>query len=108
MGTIVFKKDFVDKQGKDADEFLKRYSQSVQFVNKDPKKAGELIQKNGILPNAKVAEKAIPRCNIVFISTKDGRKSLENFYSILKSNNPKSIGGKMPDENFYYSGAKNN
>ncbi|WP_039657244.1 ABC transporter substrate-binding protein [Clostridium tyrobutyricum] len=108
MGTLIFRKDFVDKQGKAADEFLERYSQSVQFVNKDPKKAGELIQKNGIIPNAKVAEKAIPRCNIVFISTKDGKKSLQNFYSILKSNNPKSIGGKMPDENFYYSGAKNN
>jgi NitT/TauT family transport system substrate-binding protein len=104
MGTIVFRKDFLDKRAKDVDEFLTKYKNSVDFVNNNKAEAAKLIEKNGILPNAKLAEMAIPKCNIVFISAKDGQESLNKFYNILKENDPKSIGGKLPDENFYYKG----
>lgn len=102
MGTLIFRKDFIDKREKDVDEFLDKYKKSVDFVNSNNKEAGKLIAKNGILPKAEIGEKAIPKCNIVFISAKDGKSSLENFYSILKESNPKSIGGNIPDEDFYY------
>lgn len=104
MGTLVFKKDFIDKRGKDVDEFLTKYKNSVDFVNKNKAEAGKLVEKYGIMPKAKVAEMAIPKCNIVFVSAKDGKTSLNNFYKVLKESDPKSIGGKMPDENFYYKG----
>lgn len=104
MGTIVFRKDFIDKRGTDLDEFLSKYKTSVDFVNNNKEEAGKLIEKNGIIPKAKVAEMAIPKCNIVFISAKDGKESLDKFYSVLNENDPKSIGGKMPDEKFYYKG----
>jgi len=38
------------------------------------------------------------------MNSKDSKDSLEKFYNILKENDPKSIGGKLPDENFYYKG----
>lgn len=108
MGTVIFRKKFADKNKKAADEFLKNYKNSVDFINNHPKEAAKLTAKNGIIPKEKVAEMAIPRCNIVFISAKDSEKSLKNFYNILLKDNPNSIGGKLPDENFYYSGSKNN
>lgn len=104
MGTLVFRKDFLEKRGKDVEEFLAKYKESVDFVNKNKVDAAKLIEKNGILPNAKIAEMAIPKCNIVFISAKDGKDSLDKFYKVLEQNDPKSIGGKLPDENFYYKG----
>lgn len=104
MGTLVFRKDFIDKRGKDVEEFLAKYKDSVDFVNKNKEEAGKLIEKNGIIANAKIAETAIPKCNIVFISAQEGKESLNNFYEVLKENDPKSIGGKIPDENFYYKG----
>ncbi|WML34905.1 ABC transporter substrate-binding protein [Clostridium sp. OS1-26] len=104
MGTLVFRKDFLEKRGKDAEEFLTKYKESVDFVNKNKEDAAKLIEKNGILPNAKIAEMAIPKCNIVFINAKDGKDSLDKFYKVLEQNDPKSIGGKLPDENFYYKG----
>lgn len=108
MGTLVFRKSFIDKRGKDLNNFLGKYKQSVDFVNKNKEEAGKLIAKEGIIPNAKVAEMTIPKSNIVFISAKDGKQALQKFYEVLNENNPKSIGGKVPDENFYYSGNKNN
>lgn len=104
MGTIVFRKDFINKRGADVDEFLTKYKSSVDFVNNNKVEASKLIEKNSILPKAKLAEMAIPKCNIVFISAQDGKESLNKFYTILKENDPKSIGGKLPDESFYYKG----
>ncbi|MCH3963181.1 MAG: PhnD/SsuA/transferrin family substrate-binding protein [Clostridium sp.] len=108
MGTVIFTKNFADKNGKAANQFLKKYKDSVDFVNKNTADAAKIVEKNGIIPKAKVAEMAIPRCNIVFISADEGKKSLKNFYSILMNDYPKSIGGKLPDENFYYTSNKNN
>lgn len=104
MGTLIFRKDFIEKRNEDVKSFLENYKKSVEFVNANKEESGKLIEKNGILPKAKIAEMAIPKCNIVFMDAKDSRKSLESFYKILKENNPKSIGGKLPDENFYYEG----
>ncbi|MFL0196554.1 ABC transporter substrate-binding protein [Clostridium sp. WILCCON 0269] len=108
MGTLVFRKSFIDSRSQDLDNFLNKYKQSVDFVNSNKVEAGKLIEKYGIIPKAKVAEEAIPKCNIVFISAKEGKSSLEKFYEILKENDAKSIGGKIPDENFYYNGKTNN
>ncbi|NEZ46426.1 ABC transporter substrate-binding protein [Clostridium niameyense] len=102
MGTLIFRKDFIDKREKDVDKFLDRYKKSVDFVNNNKIEASKLIEEQGIIPKAKVAEVAIPKCNIVFISAKDAKDSLEKFYNVLKESNPKSIGGRLPDEKFYY------
>ncbi|WP_085829328.1 ABC transporter substrate-binding protein [Clostridium massiliodielmoense] len=102
MGTIIFRKDFVDKNKKEVNKFIGKYKKSVDFVNKDKEKASKLIEKYGIIPKAKVAQMAIPKCNIVFIDAKDAKGDLEEFYKILLKNNPKSLGGKIPDDKFYY------
>lgn len=108
MGTLIFNKSFIDKRSKDLNAFLNKYKESVDFVNNNKVEASKLIEKYGILPKAKVAEEAIPRCNIVFISADQGKESLQKFYKILNQSDSKSIGGKIPDEDFYYSGNKNN
>ena len=104
MGALIFKNDFITKRGSDLDDFLVKYKASVDYVNKNAAAAGTLIEKNAILPNAKAAELAIPRSNIVFISAQDAKKSLTGFFTVLMQSDPKSIGGSLPDENFYYKG----
>ena len=104
MGALIFRSDFITKRGSDLDAFLVKYKASVDYVNKNAAAAGALIEKNAILPNAKAAELAIPRSNIVFISAQDAKKSLTGFFTVLMQSDPKSIGGSLPDENFYYKG----
>jgi NitT/TauT family transport system substrate-binding protein len=108
MGAIIFNKDFADKNSEAANKFLEEYKKSVEFVNNNKEDAAKLVEKYGIISNSKIAEMAIPRCNIVFISAQDGKTSLDNFYNVLISDDPKSIGGKLPDEKFYYTGSKSN
>ncbi|MFR7479214.1 MAG: ABC transporter substrate-binding protein, partial [Acutalibacteraceae bacterium] len=103
MGCLVVSSDYLeDETNKDAfDKFLSLYQKSVDFVNANPKEAGQLSQNYSIM-EAAVAEKAIPRCNIVYIAGKEMKEGLTPFWNVLYESNPASIGGALPDDSFYY------
>jgi NitT/TauT family transport system substrate-binding protein len=103
MGVIIVQKAFAEAHPDALNAFLDEYKSSVDFVNTNSKEAAELIAKYEILPNAAVAEKAIPLSNIVYIDAKDAKVSLDAFYKVLFDFEPKSIGGKLVDEGFYYN-----
>ena len=56
----------------------------------------------GIIPKAPVAKKAIPYCNIVFEAGEEMKADLSAYLTFLHTANPKSIGGKLPADDFYY------
>ncbi|TDT69706.1 NitT/TauT family transport system substrate-binding protein [Hypnocyclicus thermotrophus] len=102
MGVIIINKSINNNK---IDEFLIRYKNSINFVNNNPDLAANLIEKHNIFTNKKIIKNSIPNSNIVFIDMNEGEKYLNDFYKILFDFNPKLIGGKIPNENFYY---KNN
>ncbi len=102
MGCVIVKKSFLEENEELVKKFLEDYKKSIEFVNQDPDAASELIEKHGILPKKAIAKKAIPFCNIVFIKANEAKDSILKFYEVLKSYEPKSIGGKLPDEDFFY------
>lgn len=102
MGCIVVNKKFAEENKDAINQFLNEYKASIEWVNANKEEAGALIEKYEILPNAKIAEKAIPTSNIVYIDGEEAKKVLEGFYKVLFDFNPKSLGGKIPDESFYY------
>jgi NitT/TauT family transport system substrate-binding protein len=50
-----------------------------------------------------VAKKAIPLSNITYIDAQEAKPFLNSFYKVLFDFEPKSVGGKLADESFYYS-----
>ena len=103
MGVLIARKDFVEERQKDLEIFADDYAKSVDFVNSNHVAAGELISKYGLIEDKKIAEAAIVKCNIVFsIENPNNKEMLNNFYQILFDMDPKSIGGQIPDEAFYY------
>ena len=82
--------------------FLKDYEASVQLLTDDVKTAAQCIEDAGIFQKAAVAEKAIPRCNICFITGEEMETQLAAFYDILKDAAPQSIGGAVPGSDFYF------
>lgn len=101
MGSIVVRKDFLKNKKEDFDKFLKNYQKSVEYVSENTENAAELADKFGIMQK-EIAIKALPKCNVVFISGNEMQQKTENFLKILYDFEPKSIGGKIPDEDFYY------
>lgn len=103
MGCIAGRKDFLEQNPEAVSAFLDEYSDSIDQVLADPKAAGSLCEKYGIVPKAPIAVKAIPDCNLVCRTGEDVRKTVEPYYQVLFDANPKAIGGQMPGDDFYYS-----
>lgn len=100
-GVVVARKDFIEEHPEAVEDFLNRYEESVSFVNGNVEEAAALIGGYDIVPEP-VAKKAIPFCNIVCIRGKEMQEKLSGYLAVLFEQNPKSTGGELPDQDFYY------
>ena len=100
-GVLVVRSEFAEQHPDELTALLEAYEQSVKLVNENPAEAAAIIEQNGIA-KAAVAEQAIPKCNIVFISGNEMRTKVEGFLEILFDMNPKAVGGALPGDDFYY------
>jgi len=101
-GCVVAQKDFIEKSPEVFEQFMTDYYNSTQYVNSNIESAAELIAKYEIVAAAPIAVKALPYCNITFITDDEMEKKLNGYLQVLFDANPQSIGGKMPDEAFYF------
>lgn len=103
MGCIVVQKAFAEEHPEALADFMEAYGKSVAYVNDEAnlQEAAQLTEKYDII-KAAVAEKAIPACNIVFITGDDMQQRTQGFLQVLYDANPAAVGGTMPDEAFYY------
>ena len=82
--------------------FIEEYNKSLAWYKSHPKEAGELIVKTLPMLDAIGVADSISYVRLESVDAKDSQKDLEFFYGILKQNNPKTIGGKLPNDGFYY------
>ncbi len=102
QGCIVVRKDFASKNKEAVDKFLSEYEASINFLNNNQAEAAALIVKHGIFANATVAEKAIPKSNVVFITGNEMKSSMSAFIEAMYNINKESVGEKIPLDDFYY------
>ena len=100
-GVVVARTDFINENKGAVDSFLKSYKMSTDFVNTNINEGSKLIGEIGIVPE-KVALKALPYCNIVCITGDEMKAILPGYLKVLFDANPKSVGGVLPSEEFYY------
>ena len=103
QGCVVVRTEWAEKNPAELAKFLEEYKASVEFTVANPKEASELIVATGVFAGkAPVAEKAIPKCNIVYIDGEAMVGPLNTFFSKLFDIAPTAIGGKLPDDGIYY------
>lgn len=100
-GVAIARKEFCDNEKEALVKFLDYYKNSVDFVNNNVEQAAELVANYGIVTKD-VAVKAIPKCNITFIEGSGMKERVSGYLSVLLRQNPKSIGGKLPEDDFYF------
>ena len=100
-GVVVVRSDFAAKNPEAIHSFLDSYKKSVAFVNGSTEEAAALVEKYDIVP-ASVAVKALPHCNITFIEGTEMKEKLSGYLNVLFEQNPKAVGGALPDDGFYY------
>lgn len=100
-GVVVARADFVKEHPAAVSDFLEQYSASVDWVNANTADAAELIGGYDIV-DAAVAEKALPYCNIVCVAGTEMMDMLSGYLSVLWEQDAESVGGGMPNDDFYY------
>lgn len=100
-GVVIARREFVEAYPRAVDDFLSEYGASVEYVNANTADAAQLIGKFDIVPAA-VAEKALPKCNIVFVSGAEMKEKLSGYLSVLFESAAASVGGALPGDDFYY------
>ena len=100
-GVFVVRSEFAEQNPEMLEAFLEEYRRSAEYVNANIEESAQLIEEFGII-KAAVAQKALPYCNIVFYSKDEMKGLMEGYLNVLFEQNPKSVGGKLPENNFYY------
>ena len=100
-GVLVGNKEFIDENKEAVNEFLTQYEDSIAYTQSNLEESAKLIGEFDIVPEP-VAKKALPKCNITYIDGEEMKTSLEGYLEVLFNANPKSVGGTMPAEDFYY------
>jgi len=72
------------------------------FTLQDKVRNGRFYVEQGIIAKEPLAKKAIPNCNITCITGKEMKEALEGYLKVLFEQDPKSVGGSLPGDEFYY------
>ena len=104
MGCVVARTEYIEENPVGVEAFLAAYEKSIDYIS-DPATgaaAAALVAQYEFAPNDQVAAKAIPQCSLTFVTGQEMKTMLEDYYSILFQAEPKSIGGGLPYDSFYY------
>ncbi len=101
-GVVVARREFAEAHPDLVNGFLSAYHGSVDYVNQDTQGAAALVGKFDIVPEA-VAQKALPQCNITYIVGDEMKEKLSGYLQALFDQNPKAVGGALPQDDFYYA-----
>ncbi len=103
-GVVVVRNDFLAEHEEAVALFMEQYAASVEYVQENNEEAAALIEQFDIL-KADVAQRALPYCNITYITGEEMQAKLSGYLEVLYEQNPKAVGGALPENTFYYHGA---
>ena len=82
--------------------FQEEYDKALRWYISNPKEAGKLVVKTLDMLNEEGVNDSIAHVRLKSVNAVDAKKDLEFFFNILKEEDPKSIGEKLPQDSFYY------
>lgn len=101
-GVTVVRNEFLQEHENAVAAFMEEHQASAQSMNSDVENGAKLAAASGIIAKEPIALKAIPKCNITYIDGADMKQALSGYLEVLYEQNPESIGGALPGDDFYY------
>ena len=100
-GVVIARNNVIDRNESGFEAFLEDYSNSVEYAKSNVEDVAAILADKGIFESA-IATKAIPYMNIAFITGEQMQVNVDTYLNVLYQANPKSVGGAVPDNKFYY------
>ncbi len=105
QASLVIKGSLLESHPKFVKEFLAAVEKSASWLPENAEAAGTALKNNGSLLNtALFTEDVISRCNVRFVGAKEAKAEVMTYLNVLYEFNAKSVGGKLPDDAFFYLG----
>lgn len=105
-GVTVVRNEFLQEHENAVAAFMEEHQASAQSMNSDVENGAKLAVASEIIAKEPIALKAIPKCNITYIDGADMKQALSGYLEVLYEQNPESIGGALPGDDFYYVSQK--
>lgn len=99
QGCVVVRTAYLEAHPDAVARFLEEYEASITYVIENTDRAAEIIAETEVFSNAEIAKAALPKCNLLFVTGEPMKEALSAFLATMP---PKSIGGALPDDAFYY------
>lgn len=101
MTVMVVRRKFFEENSELVSKYIAAYKESVEWTILAPGMAGKYCEKYDLGLAANIVTASIPHANYVFLSSAEGKNEIENILKMFFTYDESSIGGKMPDEDFY-------
>lgn len=102
MGCVIVRNEFLQANPGAVELFLQEYAASIEKARSDVEGTAVLCEQYGLIPKAALAQKAIPSCGLTFVTGAEMKTGLSGYLQVMFDANPKSVGGTLPGDNFYY------
>ncbi len=99
--SLIVKKEIVVQETETWKLFLADYQDSINWINNNPDKTEELLNKHEVGIPAELEQEVIQRSNLQYIDALGARPVVERYLNIFFELSPDSIGGKLPNSDFY-------
>lgn len=103
-GATVVSRDFLEEHEGAVQVFMAEHEDAANKALDDIDGTAQLVVDYGILDSVDIARAALPECNIVCITGDEMQTALSGYLEVLYEADASSVGGAMPDEEFYYLG----
>lgn len=103
-GVTVVRRKFLEEHPEAVEAFLEEHALSVDAINSDTAAGAALAAAAGIVPKEAIAEKSIPLCHITCITGEEMKADLSAYLEVLANLDKALVGGRVPEEDFYWTG----
>ena len=101
-GVTIVRKEFLENNKDAVTRFMKDHEESVEYAVSNVEDTADKVVEAGIIEKEPLAVKAIPKCNVVYIDGSKMQNDLMGYLEVLYELDPSSVGGKLPNDDFYY------
>lgn len=103
MGCVIALESYIAANPEAVEKFLEEYSASVSFATENIDEAAKHCATYGITASEAIAKKAIPTCNLCYVTGAEMKNNVNGYYNVLFNADPTSVGGALPTDALYYN-----
>ena len=107
LTVMVVRSEFAKENPDLLNSFLKDYQESLSKTLKNPKMAGELVEKYQLGLTAAFVAKSVSVSEYTYIPANNAKDKIEELLKIFAAFTPDSTGINLPEDDFYYEGKNN-